>query len=59
MSDSFVIVSSTSGKVNWSCSDKLISSIFGTGISGVIAIVLFFLSVICVIGLAKLSIVGF
>ena len=59
VSDSFVIVSSTSGKIDSSCSDKFLSSIFGTGLLGVIAIVLFFSSVIIVIGLAKLSIVGF
>ena len=59
VSDSFVIVSSTSGKIDSSCSDKFLSSIFGTGLLGVITIVLFFSSVIIVIGLAKLSIVGF
>ena len=59
VSDSFVIVSSTSGKIDSSCSDKFLSSIFGTGLLGVIAIVLFFSSVIIVIGLAKLSVVGF
>ena len=59
VSDSSLIVSLTSGKIDWSCSDKFLSSIFGTGLLGVIAIVLFFSSVIWVIGLAKLSIVGF
>ena len=49
----------TSGKIDWSCSDKFLYSIFGSDLLGVIAIVLFFSSVICVIGLAKLPIVGF
>ena len=59
VSDSSLIVSLTSGKIDWSCSDKFLSSVFGTDLFGVIAIVLFFSSVICVSGLPKLSIVGF
>ena len=58
-SDSSLIVSLTSTKIDWSCSDKFLSSILGIGLFCVIAIVVFFSSLICVIGLAKLSIVGF
>ena len=34
VSDSCLIVWSTSGKIEWSCSDKFVSSIFGTGLFG-------------------------
>ena len=58
VSDSSLIVSLTPRKIAWSCWNEFLSSIFGTGLLGVIAIVLFFSSVVCVIGLAKLSVAG-
>ena len=47
----------TFGEISCSCSDDFVSLISGVGFLGVISIVLLFSSIICVNGLAKLSIV--
>ena len=57
-SEFFFITSLTFGKISCSCPDKFVSLISGVGFLGVTSIVLVLSSIICVYGLAKLSIDG-